>query len=576
MRNLLRAVIALAITAVALTVLPRPASAAAEPPRLRVISWNICGEAGGAPGSGAYCPFRNSPQSKIDEIARLTAENDANVLLLQEICGGADGSHTALLAAALGPDWSIRHAVAKRPDGRSDCRNPLTGELGAAIAVKAEVTATTDVPTVPEGTYNQQQLPLLCVRTAQWTTRICTVHILAAADDPRRQAQLDTVRELVWPDRHDVVLGGDFNHFPTSAALQPIATAFDECDRRSYGSGDVVNETTHLAWTAAQEQNWSKRDHIFASLPGSGTLFSRCDADQSRVDTSWYGVGGSHGWSDHAPLIAHLRTRTPQARATAGDLTADGHPDLVAVDAAGQLRLYAGVGDGRVVWPYGVIGTGGWSGAVISHRGDLTGDGTEDLLARIGDQLWVYPNRGYGRLGERVAVGGTGGWAGVSQVLSVGDVTGDGLPDVAAVRGDQLYLYPGDPANRPGLLPGRVIGRSGWTPMTLTAPGDADRDGRPDLLVRATTTGILYLYRGQADGSFNNRTVYGTGGWTPGNRPLLAAGDADGNGIADLWASAGDGTLQFYAGGTDSSGNPVDGERTQVGEGGWAGIAAIG
>jgi hypothetical protein len=112
--------------------------------------------------------------------------------------------------------------------------------------------------------------------------------------------------------------------------------------------------------------------------------------------------------------------------------------------------------------------------------------------------------------------------------------------------------------------------------MTLAAPGDADRDGRPDLLVRATSTGILYLYRGQADGAFDDRTVYGNGGWTLGNRPLLAAGDADGNGVSDMWATAGDGTLQFYAGGTNSSGEPADGGRTQVGEGGWASISAIG
>ncbi|MDX3607117.1 MULTISPECIES: hypothetical protein [Streptomyces] len=36
------------------------------------------------------------------------------------------------------------------------------------------------------------------------------------------------------------------------------------------------------------------------------------------------------------------------------------------------------------------------------------------------------------------------------------------------------------------------IGSAGWAPMTITAPGDADRDGSPDLLVRDTRDGILY------------------------------------------------------------------------------------
>ncbi|MEV4282321.1 hypothetical protein [Actinoplanes xinjiangensis] len=105
--------------------------------------------------------------------------------------------------------------------------------------------------------------------------------------------------------------------------------------------------------------------------------------------------------------------------------------------------------------------------------------------------------------------------------------------------------------------PGGVIGRSGWTPMTRTVPGDADRDGGPDLLVRATATGIRHLYRGSPP--FHDRTVYGTG------RYWLTGSPTCGRRV-------GDGTSQFYAGGT----NPAGGERTQVGEGGWAGIAAIG
>jgi endonuclease/exonuclease/phosphatase family metal-dependent hydrolase len=557
------------------------AAPAAAYPELRVVTWNICGEAGGLPGSNSYCPYRNDPKTKTDEIAKVVNEHDANVVLLQEVCGGEDGSELSLLAADLGPQWSVRHAVAHRPDatGASYCRgegpNDLKGDIGEAIAVKATIAETTIQDTVPvTPTGNLQQLPILCVRTLQWTTRICTTHVLADPDDTRRPGQIDAIRNAVWPDRYDLVLGGDFNSFPDSSLLAPLEDAFDECDRHSYAPGDPVNETTHLAWLG-NTQVWKKRDHIFASLPGSGTLFNYCDADQSRIDTSHYGLpDGPNGYSDHAPLIGYLRTRTPAAASVGGDLTGDGRPDLAAIDSTGQLRLYAGGGDGSVAWPNGIIGTGGWSGAAISHRGDFTGDGTEDIVARVGDSLWVYPNQGYGRLGTRVAVGASG-WSAVSQVVSVGDLTGDGYPDVAAIRGDQLYLYPGDPAHRPALLAPRLIGTGGWSPMTLTAPGDADHDGRPDLLVRDTGSGIVYLYRGQADGTFGSRTVFGSRGWTLANRPLLAAGDADGNGTADLWATAGDTTLQFYAGGTDGSGNPADGPRTQVGDSGWDKITCI-
>ncbi|WP_169734162.1 FG-GAP-like repeat-containing protein [Hamadaea tsunoensis] len=555
-------------------------STSASSPELRVMTWNVCGEAGGDPGMAGYCPHRNEPVYKAQHIADAAAAHDANVILLQEICGGEDGSQLSLLAADLGPGWSVVHAKAARPDGTGNCRDnkdtvELKGDLGVAVAVKATITETTRQDTVPATpAYSAQQLPLLCVRTAEWTTRICTTHILAEVKDPRRGAQIENVRADVWADRYDLVLGGDFNMFPDTTLLQPLEDAFDECDRHSYSSGDAVNEVTHFAWTTGGGV-WTKRDHIFASLPGAGSLFHYCDADLSRVDTSQLGLPASNGDSDHAPLIGYLRTRTPaDPPATAGDLTGDGLPDLAAIDGDGKLRLYAGRGDGSVVWPNGVIGTGGWTGAAISHRGDFTGDGTEDVLARVGDGLWIYPNLGYGRLGSRVAVGATG-WSAVSQVLSVGDLTGDGYPDVVAIRGDQLYLYPGDPAHRPALLAGRLIGTGGWGVMTLSAPGDADHDGRPDLLARDTASGVLYLYRGQAGATFGARTVYGTRGWTLANRPLIAAGDADGNGTADLWATAGDGTLQFYAGGTGAAGDPADGPRTQVGDSGWNAITRI-
>jgi endonuclease/exonuclease/phosphatase family metal-dependent hydrolase len=559
----------------------RPAVVAAAHPELRVVTWNICGEAGGPPGSDAYCPYRNDPVTKAKAVAAVVAEHDANVVLLQEICGGEDGSELSLIAADLGPQWSVRHAVAQRPDdGASYCRgtgaNDLKGNIGEAIAVKATITETTVQPTVPSTpAFNSQQLPLLCVRTLQWTTRICTTHVLAGADDPRRAGQIDNIRSAVWPDRYDLVLGGDFNLFPDSTLLAPLESAFDECDRHAYSSGDTVNEVTHHAWSSSTKEVWKKRDHIFAAVPGTGSLFHYCDADLSRVDTSYYGLpDGPTGYSDHAPLIGYLRTRTPGAASVPGDLTGDGKPDLTAIDSSGRLRLYEGRGDGSVVWPNGVIGTGGWSGAAISHRGDFTGDGTEDVVARVGDSLWVYPNQGYGRLGTRVAIGASG-WSAVSQVVSVGDLTGDGYPDIAAIRGDELYLYPGDPAHRPALSAPRLIGTGGWSPMTLAAPGDADHDGRPDLLVRDTSTGVLYLYRGRPDGTFGNRTVFGTRGWTLGNRPLIAAGDANGDGTVDLWATTGDGTLQFYSGGTDGSGNPSDGPRTQVGNSGWDEISRI-
>ncbi|MFE8915236.1 hypothetical protein [Streptomyces globisporus] len=73
-------------------------------------------------------------------------------------------------------------------------------------------------------------------------------------------------------------------------------------------------------------------------------------------------------------------------------------------------------------------------------------------------------------------------------------MTGNGRPDAVVNASNKLWLYancwstPGSPA----VAAPAEIGSAGWAPMTITAPGDADRAGSPDLLVRDTRDGILY------------------------------------------------------------------------------------
>ncbi|WP_084713377.1 FG-GAP-like repeat-containing protein [Streptacidiphilus rugosus] len=288
---------------------------------------------------------------------------------------------------------------------------------------------------------------------------------------------------------------------------------------------------------------------------GTADTETRTDAVSSRVDDL-----GS--WIKDTVFVAP------------GDLTGDDKPDLVAVDGAGNLRLYPGDGKGGL-GSYVVIGTGGWSGASVTHRGDWTGDGLEDVVAIVGGELRVYPNRGDGSLAAPIKV--ASGLPTSSKVVGIGDATGDGRPDLVISHDDKLWLYAEGTGATPSVAAPVLIGSGGWTPMTITAPGDANRDGRVDLLARDTRTGDLWLYPGKAGGGFGTRTQYGHS-YSTTIRPLLAgAADADGNGVADMWATTNDGTgtLLFYAGATDSTGNPVDGPRTTVGTGGWSGIQSI-
>ncbi|MFJ3924611.1 FG-GAP-like repeat-containing protein [Streptomyces sp. NPDC090022] len=260
------------------------------------------------------------------------------------------------------------------------------------------------------------------------------------------------------------------------------------------------------------------------------------------------------------------------AYAAPGDLTGDNKPDLVAVDDAGKLRLYPGTGTGALGTPT-VIGSGGWAGASVTHRGDWNGDAMEDVVARVGGELRVYPNLGNGSLGAPIKI--AAGLPTTAQVVAVGDTNRDGKPDLLVKHTNKLFLYPGVVGTAAAVGAPVVIGNGGWDVMDLTAPGDADHDGWVDLLARDTRDGILYHYMGQPDGkTFSSRTEYGRA-YTTAFRPLIAgAADANGDGTADMWATAGDGTLKFYKGGTSIHG-PVDGPSVQVGSGGWGAIRSI-
>ncbi|MER6444323.1 hypothetical protein DEJ51_00450 [Streptomyces venezuelae] len=256
----------------------------------------------------------------------------------------------------------------------------------------------------------------------------------------------------------------------------------------------------------------------------------------------------------------------------AGDMNGDKKPDMVAVDEDGKLLLYPGTGTGALGAPT-VIGTGGWSGSSVTHRGDWNGDGMEDVVARVGGELRVYPNLGNGTIGSPVDIGS--GLPSGAQVVGVGDTNRDGKPDLVVTHSNKLFLYPGVVGTAAAVSAPIVIGTSGWDVMDLSALGDANQDGRPDLLARDTRDGIFYVYLGQPDGkTFSDRTEFGRG-YTVANRPLIAgAADANRDGVADMWATAGDGTLKFYKGGADIHG-PIDGPSVQVGTGGWGAIKSI-
>jgi len=124
-----------------------------------------------------------------------------------------------------------------------------------------------------------------------------------------------------------------------------------------------------------------------------------------------------------------------QGLAVAGDLNADGVADVVVGTAWGSRAVFALDGtNGSLLWYYDThaTGDGGWVYQVDAKR-DFNGDGITDVLACAGDDSYgTGPKRVYLFDGTT----GTLLWdrafsAAVSSVISVEDVTGDGIPEAA-------------------------------------------------------------------------------------------------------------------------------------------------
>lgn len=401
-----------------------------------------------------------------------------------------------------------------------------------------------------------------------------------------------TALELVpHPDR-DLVLvklnTGVAGVKPAALAATPV-TADQAVTAAGFGQTKTtwVPNTLHTgAFTAAGDNSAN-----IALTPTGDAVICKGDAGGPVVRTngqvqeliavtsrSWQ--GGCLGTPATETRTGALATRIDDVRAwitgnvtpVAGDMNGDNKPDMVAVDDEGKLLLYPGLGTGAIGAPT-VIGTGGWAGSSVTHRGDWTGDGMEDVVARVGGEVRVYPNLGNGTIGSPIDI--VTGLPTSAQVVSVGDTNRDGKPDLLVTHTNKLFLYPGVVGNAADVAAPIVIGTGGWDVMDLSALGDANKDGRPDLLARDTSDGIFYVYLGQPDGkTFSDRTEFGRG-YTVATRPLIAgAADANRDGVADMWATAGDGTLKFYKGGADIHG-PIDGPSIQVGTGGWGAIKSI-
>lgn len=304
---------------------------------------------------------------------------------------------------------------------------------------------------------------------------------------------------------------------------------------------------------------------------------------------------------------------------TAGDVTGDSNPDLVTIDAAGNVRVFSHPDAGGVApaggttaqnyggtviipassgprWP--VPDSASAAGALITHGGSFIGNNADDLIIEQNGFLYVAQNINgnasawamQGPYSKPTCSGcsnyNSQDWGSVTQMIAV-PTTPRGRPDLLTVElfngVTQMWLYPPLPSQPLGFGTPRLIS-SDYPDWHLA---DAQLLGASPLPGLTGTTLIARTLAGASAGNIvliPNITALANAdlgplattiasGFTPATAPMVATtGRADPNGNWPLWATNASGYLTIYKA-TTTAGTTTwadQGAPNNLSDAGWA------
>ena len=383
----------------------------------------------------------------------------------------------------------------------------------------------------------------------------------------------DAVADLVTADRSGVVriragrANGKFGATAKKLSLRGYSLLTAVGDINGDGRNDLVARfkgrlTTLLATgKGGFDRKVTRKGYgTYRQLIGAGDVTGDGRADLLVRTKNRLLLQTGYGTGRFAPPQRVAGSWSGYNRVVGGDFNGDGRSDLVARATNGDIWLMPGRGDGTYGARLGpttnlrsmrvltgaqlvggaagdLIGVAGKTLVVVANRdtfelgaaidtgvsfagmdlllnaGDLNRDGLGDALARdTSGQLWFYAGNGTGALAAGVVLGG--GWGSVTGLSAVGDVTGDGNPDLIGTQAGALMVWTGNGSSFNAAAPvaGGITGPAGlpsdlssfdWVfevqAMTLK--------GKSDYVVRDRASGGVYLYSGRRSGVSDPRLL---------------------------------------------------------------------